>query len=161
LELSIDNNGSYTVSIDGDQWLKSVPPFIRVNGGTFSAANSTLVLATSPPFPTYAGADDFGDFTATYFTFVTVGAGLDGVTPDGEVRLECEIQVYGGDRGDAVVFTQRLPDGGPGGGSVGDFDGVVTSFPGFEVESHSENVELGFLSTGGHMLGQSNLDLAR
>lgn len=138
-------NGSYYVSVGGEQWFRSGPLGIRDRGQWWATdhANEYSLKLTGPGV-TIPGSDVFGTFTETDFDWM---AG-----PSPSLHAATSIRVY--DEIPAAVFTITYLTGATNTSIPSVNDRSISSFPSFVLEDGE--VDRGYLSWSGNSESHPN-----
>eukprot|EP00054_Salpingoeca_dolichothecata_P014018 m.78605 g.78605 ORF g.78605 m.78605 type:complete len:753 (+) comp20774_c0_seq2:47-2305(+) len=123
LGVDVAVNGSFTISINQQQWFSSSHVAFRHSGQTFSTANETLKIQSISPVT--SGQGILGRFRAQQLVWVSTA---------GNVSFVTSFQVYE----DAIIFEQHFPQGAND-TSLGETqqvkDEIISAFPSFQLTS--------------------------
>ncbi|XP_048245597.1 uncharacterized protein LOC124128193 [Haliotis rufescens] len=145
--VTVNTNGSYSIAVQGNIWLKSAPTFVRVNEQIYSTADGSLKLLQTTGT---SGTDFIGKWQSTNFLYQADTcrflASIYVYTPDPSIFS------YNNPPEQFLLFkqtylTQTNATMAP------TVDETIAGFPGFVVEEAS--VPLGYLSYGGDMYGDT------
>ncbi|XP_048777200.2 uncharacterized protein LOC125681238 isoform X4 [Ostrea edulis] len=135
--LKVDDNGRYSLYVNGNVWLDSAPTFFRDRGKLFSTGDGTLKLFYTG---NEVGVDKLGNFTTKDYLYRA-----------GSREFFVSIRQY--DDPNFLVFVQNYTDGASA-TKANSFDEIISGFPGFQIQDGV--VERGYLSYGGYMLGDTH-----
>eukprot|EP01052_Picozoa_sp_SAG31_P011371 SAG31_NODE_642_length_13301_cov_14.143084_2_plen_265_part_00 len=120
LAVSVAPNGSYSVLVDGVQWLQGGDTFVTAANQIFSLAGGTLTLAE--PLEHTAGRDGLGNFLRTALHLRTVPQSNTSI----EVEVVFSIKHY--EDGETVEFVQEFPSGLPQSEALGVFGVAAANY---------------------------------
>lgn len=135
LDIATQPDGSYAVLVDGAEWLKSSPTFVRCNSRLYSTADGSLRLLDSI---SETGIDSGGNFARTGYVWSA-----------GACNFTTAVRLY--DNTDHAVFEQVFNTDFPA-TQVSDSSKVLSSFPAFKITSYAHG-RRGFVSFQGDMCG--------
>eukprot|EP00047_Mylnosiga_fluctuans_P005404 m.240269 g.240269 ORF g.240269 m.240269 type:complete len:744 (+) comp13641_c0_seq1:87-2318(+) len=133
LSLDIHADFSYDLVIDNLVWLRSAPTSVTVGGQTFTTRNGSLRLLSTK---NSTGADAGGSYTRYEASWAA-----------GSNTWVTFARVYEQN----IVFGQYFPTDFNG-TSIGTNEHLLSTFPGFLIESY-QGGQRGFVSYGGAMIG--------
>ena len=119
LDVSVNSStGDFAVLVDGVEYLRSGPVSARHAGRDWSTADGSLALASLTP---WEGRDAWGPFTEHALIYAAAEIG--------GWRFGANVRVHAS----SVTFEQFWVDGAND-TALGDADGVMSSFPAFDVD---------------------------
>ncbi|CAG0900285.1 unnamed protein product [Darwinula stevensoni] len=143
LAVELHEGGDYAILVNGQYWLQNAATYFNVDGTLYSTADGTLALTDGPVEG--SGSDALGPYRLFTWTWAA-----------GAAAIETSVAVY--DDSPSLVFGQKFLSA-VAGTSLGDPNGVVSSFPSFQVQDGLP--EKGFLSIYGRFLGQKRVTIAK
>ncbi|PVD22557.1 hypothetical protein C0Q70_18373 [Pomacea canaliculata] len=144
LVVDIVTNGSYSIKINNNTWLRNAPTFFRVDGQVFTAGKNLKLNMTTGS----SGIDTLGTYQTTTFVYQAGGN-----------EIHASIRTY--ELLPVIVFSQVYPNGANRTKASGVND-VISGFPSFSVNTEdSANSSLGYLAYGGMMCGDTEKSFGR
>ncbi|XP_046547875.1 uncharacterized protein LOC124257775 [Haliotis rubra] len=147
--VNVNSDGTYSVVVQGDVWLKSAPTFFRADGQVFSSADGSLKLVKNTQS---SGVDIIGQWEANSFLYKAGSSQIEAsfvqYTPDPSIFT------YNNPALPFMLFKQRYINGANNTASkISNF--TISGFPGFLIQEST--IPLGYLSYGGSQAGSIGL----
>uniref|UniRef100_K1PIP2 Uncharacterized protein n=1 Tax=Magallana gigas TaxID=29159 RepID=K1PIP2_MAGGI len=142
LQVSITTDGTYSVKVNGRQWLSSAPTYFMADGAMFiGGKNGNLSLLQSSAS---SGYDRIGEWQ-TFDFFYSAGSS----------NITASIKTYPYElEDDFIMFSQTYHNGATRTNRA-DVSSVIGRFPAFSVGSQDPLVSLFYLAYGGIMVGDT------
>ncbi|XP_046547850.1 uncharacterized protein LOC124257765 isoform X2 [Haliotis rubra] len=142
--VNVSSDGTYSIVVQGDVWLKSAPTFFRADGQVFSSADGSLKLVKNTQS---SGVDVIGQWEANSFLYQAGSSQIEAsfvqYTPDPSIFT------YNNPAIPFMLFKQRYINGANNTAFNSNF--TISGFPGFLIQEST--IPLGYLSYGGLMFG--------
>ncbi|XP_046547869.1 uncharacterized protein LOC124257772 [Haliotis rubra] len=147
--VNVNSDGTYSVVVQGDVWLKSAPTFFRADGQVFSSADGSLKLVKNTQS---SGEDVIGQWEANSFLYQAGSSQIEAsfvqYTPDPSIFT------YNNPAIPFILFKQRYINGANNTASNSTAF-TISGFPGFLIQEST--IPLGYLSYAGLMSGSLGL----
>jgi len=93
LNVHLESDGAYHITVNGQQWLTSGPTFFRLNGMSHSTADGSLKQIGEPR--AIGGEDTLGQWKGQTLSFTAA-----------EAKVSVSVRVYDTDSDKLAIFTQ-------------------------------------------------------
>lgn len=142
LQVSITTDGTYSVKVNGRQWLSSAPTYFMADGAMFiGGKNGNLSLLQSSAS---SGYDRIGEWQTSDFFYSA-----------GSSNITASIKTYPYElEDDFIMFSQTYHNGATRTNRA-EVSSVIGRFPAFSVGSQDPLVSLFYLAYGGIMVGDT------
>ncbi|XP_061171988.1 non-lysosomal glucosylceramidase-like [Saccostrea echinata] len=129
-------DGSYTIEVGNNTFLKSSDIFFKVDKTTYSLKDQSLKFMNRQ---IYSGSDQHGNYSVIKNFYLA-----------GKANISTSFTIY--EDYDAIIFTQTYHNEVKG-TSSDSYDKTISGFPSFRVDSY--DTALGYLSLDGFMAGDT------